>query len=61
MIERAKRDVQNGTAFNLQAIINGTGKKTFVLDPLGFTIKPGKNLYNQLIKNMSESFIKCKG
>ena len=25
VIERAKRDVQNGTAFNLQSIINGTG------------------------------------
>ena len=43
----------------VKAIVEGTGKKTVILDPLGFNIEPGKNLYNQLIINMTESFIAC--
>jgi zinc transport system substrate-binding protein len=45
------------------AIINAVAKdmkiKTGVLDPLGATLDPGKNLYFDLIKNMSLSFKGC--
>jgi len=44
-------------------IINAVAKdmkiKTGVLDPLGATLDPGKNLYFDLIKNMSLSFKGC--
>ena len=44
-------------------IINAVAKdmniKTGVLDPLGATLKPGKDLYFDLIKNMSKSFKGC--
>ena len=44
-------------------IINAVAKdmniKTGVLDPLGATIDPGKDLYFDLIKNMSKSFKGC--
>ena len=33
--------------------------KTGVLDPLGATLKPGKELYFDLIRNMSKSFKGC--
>ena len=44
-------------------IINAVAKdmniKTGVLDPLGATLTPGKNLYFDLISNMSKSFKGC--
>ena len=44
-------------------IINAVAKdmkvKTGVLDPLGATLDPGKNLYFDLIRNMSKSFKGC--
>ena len=44
-------------------IINAVAKdmdvKTGVLDPLGATLKPGKELYFDLIRNMSKSFKGC--
>ena len=44
-------------------IINAVAKdmniSTGVLDPLGATLNPGKNLYFDLIKNMSKSFKGC--
>ena len=43
----------------VKAVVEGTGKKAVILDPLGFNIEPGKNLYNQLIINMTESFLAC--
>ena len=43
----------------VKAVIEGTGKKAVVLDPLGYNIEPGKNLYNKLIVNMTESFLSC--
>ena len=43
----------------INTIVDGTGKKASVLDPLGFNIMPGKKLYNQLIINMSDAFVKC--
>ena len=33
--------------------------KTGVVDPLGATLNPGKNLYFDLIRNMSASFKGC--
>jgi len=45
------------------SIINAVAKdmniKTGVLDPLGATLDPGKDLYFDLIKNMSKSFKGC--
>ena len=44
-------------------IINAVSKdmniETGVIDPLGATLNPGKDLYFDLIKNMSTSFKKC--
>jgi len=44
-------------------IINAVAKdkdiKTGILDPLGATLDPGKDLYFDLIKNMSKSFKGC--
>ena len=44
-------------------IINAVAKdmdiKTGILDPLGATLNPGKNLYFDLIRNMSDSFKGC--
>ena len=44
-------------------IINAVAKdmniKTGVVDPLGATLNPGKNLYFDLIRNMSSSFKGC--
>ena len=44
-------------------IINAVAKdmniETGVLDPLGATLNPGKDLYFDLIKNMSKSFKGC--
>ena len=44
-------------------IINAVAKdmniSTGVLDPLGATLNPGKDLYFDLIKNMSKSFKGC--
>ena len=44
-------------------IINAVAKdmniSTGVLDPLGATLNPGKNLYFDLIRNMSKSFKSC--
>ena len=44
-------------------IINAVAKdmdiKTGILDPLGATLNPGKDLYFDLIKNMSKSFKGC--
>ena len=44
-------------------LINAVAKdmdiKTGILDPLGATLNPGKNLYFDLIRNMSDSFKGC--
>ena len=43
-------------------IINTVAKdmtKTGVLDPLGATLNPGKDLYFDLIRNISSSFKGC--
>jgi len=40
----------------IKSIANDTNVKTSVLDPLGANLKPGKDLYFDLIRNMSASF-----
>ena len=40
----------------IKSIAKDTSVKTGVLDPLGANLKPGKNLYFDLIRNMSASF-----
>ncbi|MDA9638306.1 zinc ABC transporter substrate-binding protein [Candidatus Pelagibacter sp.] len=40
----------------IKSIAKDTNVKTGVLDPLGANIKPGKDLYFDLIRNMSASF-----
>ena len=40
----------------IKSIAKDTNVKTGVLDPLGANLKPGKDLYFDLIKNMSASF-----
>mgnify|MGYP001241257024 CR=1 FL=1 len=43
----------------INAVAKDTDIKTGVIDPLGATLNPGKNLYFDLIKNMSSSFKVC--
>ena len=43
----------------IKAVAKDTNIKTGVIDPLGATLNPGKNLYFDLIKNMSSSFKSC--
>ena len=40
----------------IKSIAKDTNVKTGILDPLGANLKPGKNLYFDLIRNMSASF-----
>ena len=43
----------------IKAVAKDTNIKTGVIDPLGATLNPGKNLYFDLISNMSKSFKSC--
>ena len=43
----------------IKAVAKDMNIKTGVVDPLGATLKPGKNLYFDLIRNMSASFKGC--
>ena len=43
----------------IKAVAKDMNIKTGVLDPLGATLDPGKNLYFKLIRNMSNSFKGC--
>ena len=43
----------------IKSIASDTGVKTGVLDPLGANINKGKNMYFQLIKDMSNSLKDC--
>ena len=43
----------------IMAVAKDMNIKTGVVDPLGATLKPGKDLYFDLIKNMSASFKGC--
>ena len=43
----------------IKAVAKDTNVATGVIDPLGATLDPGKDLYFDLIKNMSKSFKGC--
>jgi zinc transport system substrate-binding protein len=43
----------------IKAVAKDMNIKTGVIDPLGATLDPGKDLYFDLIKNMSDSFKGC--
>ena len=43
----------------IKAVAKDTNVATGVIDPLGATLNPGKDLYFDLIKNMSKSFKGC--
>ena len=43
----------------IKAVAKDMNIKTGIVDPLGATLKPGKDLYFDLIKNMSASFKGC--
>ena len=43
----------------IKAVAKDMKIKTGVLDPLGATLDPGKDLYFNLIRNMSASFKGC--
>jgi zinc transport system substrate-binding protein len=43
----------------IKAVAKDMNIKTGVIDPLGATLKPGKDLYFNLIRNMSASFKGC--
>ena len=43
----------------IKAVAKDTNVATGVIDPLGATLDPGKDLYFDLIGNMSKSFKGC--
>ena len=43
----------------IKAVAKDMDIQTGVIDPLGATLDPGKDLYFDLIKNMSKSFKGC--
>jgi len=43
----------------VDTVVEGTGVRTGVLDPLGATLAKGPDLYFQLIRNMASSLKKC--
>ncbi len=43
----------------VDTVMAGTNAKTEVIDPLGFGIEPGVNLYTKLIKGMASSLVNC--
>ena len=43
----------------VETLVDGTGARTGVLDPLGATLVKGPDLYFQLLRNMATSLKKC--
>ena len=43
----------------VETLVDGTGARTGVLDPLGATLVKGPDLYFQLLRNMAASLKKC--
>ena len=43
----------------VETLVEGTGARTGVLDPLGATLTKGPDLYFQLLRNMASSLKKC--
>ncbi len=42
-----------------KTLIEGTGARLGVLDPLGVNLAPGPGLYGELMKNMAHSLVEC--
>ena len=45
----------------INVIVEGTGAKTAVLDPLGATLENGPSLYPEMIRTMARSISECLG
>ena len=43
----------------LKAVIEETDSNTTVIDPLGVKLKPGPELYEQLIRNLATNLAGC--
>ena len=43
----------------VQTVMGNTKATTEVIDPLGFGIEPGPELYNKLIRNMAQTLVNC--
>ena len=43
----------------VETLVDGTGARTGVIDPLGATLVKGPDLYFQLLRNMASSLKKC--
>ena len=43
----------------VKAVIEGTNSNTTVIDPLGVKLKPGPELYEQLIRNLATNLAGC--
>jgi len=43
----------------VETLVEGTGARTGVLDPLGTNLTKGPDLYFQLLRNMASSLKKC--
>ena len=44
----------------LKSLLSGSKAKSFMLDPVGIFIPPGKNLWFELINSLSKQFINCQ-
>lgn len=45
----------------LQAVSEGTGARTGVLDPIGIDVEPGPELYTTMLENLARGFVACLG
>ena len=43
----------------ITTVIEGTTARSATLDPLGATLKPGPELYSQLLRNLGENLLTC--
>ena len=43
----------------VDTVLAGTDAKTGVIDPLGFKLEPGPELYTQLIRKMAKTITDC--
>ena len=43
----------------ITTVIEGTSARSATLDPLGATIKPGPELYSQLLRNLGDNLLTC--
>lgn len=45
----------------VQTVVEGTGARVGVLDPLGAELEPGPDAYARLLDNLADSFLDCLG